>query len=304
MKLRIFFLALLCLLPGIGMVKAQDELAASLEVLSSGVEVLRVNTSNWLPVEVEAIVGVGDTIRTNATGSARITFFADGTDTELMPTTEYRIVEFAGDENSFNLSVEVLAGQTVQRLSKLLDANSSYDVNTPGMSMVARGTEFAVRVEANGRSGMLVSEGNVAASNPDADAEVPPGFGIRAAVDENLSDVVKARTFDELDAALDGCTAKLTTPDDVTINVRSGPSRDFPIIGGVTADTVTVLMGVTESSGWYRIAFEDGYGWILSSTAKVDDQCVGLRSFTDDFVEPNAAPSAESTPEATPAGNS
>src|SRR5512134_17597 len=87
---------------------AQDEYAATLEVLNAGVEVQRVNTVNPIAVEVEAIVGVGDIIRTDDTGQARITFFADGTDATLEPNTEYRIVKFQADDQDFQLTVEAL----------------------------------------------------------------------------------------------------------------------------------------------------------------------------------------------------
>ncbi|MBC8098851.1 MAG: FecR domain-containing protein, partial [Armatimonadetes bacterium] len=138
-------------------------LAATLEVLSEGVEVKRVDTANWLPVKVEAIVGVGDVIRTTATGRARITFFVDGTDTELLPDTEYSIIEFSGDDDTFTLSVEVLVGETTQRLGRILDATSRYDIKTPYMTLTARGTVFAVRVVEDEYAQMLVSEGMVQA---------------------------------------------------------------------------------------------------------------------------------------------
>lgn len=284
---------------------AQDvtELAATLEVLEGTVEVLRVNTANWLPVRLEAIVGVGDMIRTNETGRARITFFDNGTDAELLPNTTYKINRFEAVANSFTLEAEVIIGQTLQRLGRLLDANSNYTIRTPGMTLVARGTVFRIRVEQTQRSAMLVDEGVVDANNPVQSADVAAGFGIRADVDSPLSDVVRATTFEQLDAALDGCPATLTTPDDVTINVRVAPTRQSQIIGGVFAETITTLYGRTETTKWYRIKFNDGFGWILSSTAQIG-ACAGLRVFPDNFPgegvtdAPADTPPAETTPQA------
>lgn len=284
---------------------AQNELAATLEVLASGVDVLRVNTVNWIEVEIEAIVGVGDQIRTDATGRARITFFVDGVDTELLPNTQYRIGRFEGSEDSFTIEAEVIIGQTTQRLNRLLDANSKYEIDTPGMSMGARGTAFAVRVEENGRSAMLVSDGNVAAANDSETADVPPGFGIRAQSDQALSEVVQATTFAELDAALDGCGASLTAPDDVSLNVRLGPSREFEKVGTIEPAEIAVLIGTVQSGGWYRIAFRGGFGWILSSTANISEDCAGLRIFPEDhgpeditlFDAEQSVPPLETTPE-------
>lgn len=260
---------------------AQNELAATLEVLNAGVEVQRVNTLNWIPVSVEAIVGVGDRIRTDATGRARITFFADGVDTELLPDTVYRIQQFSGDDTQFTIQAEVLLGQTIQRLTRLLDAGSSYDITTPTMTLAARGTAFAIRVEEGGRAAMIVTEGTVNAAKDAATADVPPEFGIRA--DAELSDVVRATTFAELDAAIDGCTASVSTADDVSINVRVGASTAFPRVGTIDAREIDRFMGVTEAGAWYRINFRGGFGWILSSSAEIVGQCAGLRVFPDNF---------------------
>ena len=271
------------------MLFAQGELAATLEVINGGVEVRRVNTEQWISVQVEAIVGVGDTIRTDDTGRANIVYFADGTETELLPETEYSIDTFEGSEESFNLSVSVLGGQTIQRLNRLVDANSNYDVNTPGMGLVARGTEFRVRVEANGRGSMLVSEGNVDANAEGGTANVPPAFGIRSADGEPLSDVVRASSFETLDSALDGCTIDVSTPDDVRLNVRTGPDVAFARVGTVPADDVTLVLGTVEAGGWYRIEFRGGFGWVLSTSASLDDGCAGLRLFPVDHGPEDAS---------------
>ncbi len=276
---------------------AQDEFAASLEVLEPGVTVQRVNTGNPIAVAVEAIVGVGDIIRTDAVGSARITFFSDGTDVVLEPETEYRIVAFTVDAEDFNLLVEVLAGQALHRLKRVLGADSSYDVQTPGMTLAARGTEFAIRVESDGRSAMLVKEGTVAAATSDSTADVPLEFGIRAAVGDPLSEVVRASTFAALDSAIDGCSTTVTTPDDVSLNVRGGPSRTSTLLGTIFAEDVGLFYGVNETGGWYRIMFGDVYGWILSRTVSIQTGCAGLRVFPDTHTEDGISVEVTATPD-------
>lgn len=305
------WLWIVTLLAGVLGVRAQADLAATLEVLNSGVSVRRVNTANFITVSQEAIVGVGDVIRTDGTGRARITFFADGVETELLPNTEYVIDRFSGTEQAFQLSVSLVIGQTIQRLARLIDTESIYDVRTPGMTLVARGTEFAIRVETTGRSAMLVSEGQVETTQGEDSALVPPGFGIRAAVNEGLSDVVRATSFAELDAALDGCTVSLTTPDDVSLNVRQGPSASSALVGVVSASDITLAYGIVEGGRWYRIAYRGGFGWVLSSTATVAAGCAGLRVFPSDWQEDAESyttpaptfpilPPSVPTPEATP----
>lgn len=283
---RRFALLLFLMLPSsLTAQEAGNELAATMEVLRPGVEVLRVNTSNWIMINVEAIVGVGDRIRTNDTGQARITFFADGVDVVILPDTEYLIERFEGSSERFRIAARVLLGQTIQRIERLLDVNSIYDINTPGMSLTVRGTALAVRVEDTGRSSLLVSESVVAASAAGEMVEVPSGFGVRAAVNDALSDVVAATTFEELDAALDGCSATLQVTGDVRLNVRVGPGLDFPRVGTVEPATVTLLVGISEAGNWYRVPFQGGLGWLSASDVTLDPNCAGLRVFPNTQIE-------------------
>lgn len=277
-------LCALLLMMGLYPTQAQaPQLAAIMEVIAPGVEVQRVGTASWLTVNLEAIVGVGDEIRTDASGRARIIFFADGTDTELLPNTSYRIEEFEGAPNDFSLTVSVLAGNTLQRINRLADTQADYNVNTPGMEMVARGTAFAVRVEDDGRSAMLVSEGGVEAVKDDEAEQVPLGFGVRAAVDEELSDVVAATTFDQLDAALDGCAVQLQFAGDIRLNVRTAPSLEADRVGTIDPSEIDNFIGVNAANEWYRLPFREGFGWVqIGSNIRVLEGCAGFRVFPDD----------------------
>ena len=274
------------LLLGIAVTAQEADLAATLEVMSGEVEVLRTGTTNWIAVEVEAIVGVGDTIRTGEEGQVRITFFADGVDTVVLPNSEYAIHEFSGSPDSFRLTVEVLIGNTLQQIRRTLDVSSTYSVLTPGMTLSARGTEFAIRVEEDTlRSAMIVGEGMVDATDAGDADEVPQGFGVRSEVGVELSDVVKATTFPELDAALDGCISSFSTIDDLSVNVRLGPDTGYSRVGTVDAAEVERFTGTLENSNWYRIPFREHFGWILVSQSVIDPACAGLRIFPTDHVE-------------------
>jgi hypothetical protein len=304
-------------------VNAQGNLVASLEVLTPTVEVLRADTSNWVEVEAEALVSANDRIRTGSEGRARVTFFADGVDTEILPDTEYVINEFQGsDVNSYELSVTVVVGETLQRLERLIDSGSTYDVNTPNIALVARGTIFRVRVEAD-RSLLLVDEGAVEASQQDTLSDVSAGFGLRAEADTGLSEVVAATTYAQLDAGIDGCESSITITEDVSLNVRIGADARFPRIGNIQPVEITRLMGYTQEQPWFRIQFRDHFGWVRledEQFVQIDPACAGLRefpvghgpedpalfsSFGDvierDMIEAELEALQESTLEATPA---
>lgn len=266
---------------------AQENLAAVLEVLTAGVEVQAEGTANWLPIRSETIINVGDRIRTDDQGQARITFFADGTAIELDPASEVIIQEFAGNDQRFNLSLEVVGGIVKQQVNALTDDASTYEVITPGMSMAVRGTDFWVRVEDDGRSALLTRTGNVAASDEGDESPVAAGFGVRSGTDESLSDVVAATSFDELDAALDGCSAQASTNADVRLYVRLGPSRDLAQVGSIDPSVVVEIRGRTSDEEWYRIPYRDGFGWVNTTnvTFTIGTDCASVREYDDVPVE-------------------
>lgn len=289
LRIRLVLVGLLLLVtyaPLVAQVSAQDDLVAALEVLNAGVEVKRIDTVNWVPVRVETLIGPGDVIRTDDTGRARITFFTDGAQVDLEPGTEYRIVEFSGNEEEFTLTVEVLVGITRQQFERLVGQGSSYKVITPGAEMTVRGTDFSIRVEGDGRSSVLTHTGLVEAADAGEAAEVPPDYGLRAAVGARLSDVVPATTFEELDFALDGCPGSFTTDADVNLNVRLGPGIQFDRVGTIPPPNITNIIGVNESGGWYRIPFREGYGWVNSVAMAVDlDPVCALAVYPDNRIE-------------------
>ncbi|MCC7446566.1 MAG: SH3 domain-containing protein [Anaerolineae bacterium] len=292
-----------------------SELVASLENLGGSVAVKRFDSESWTGVNQESIVGVGDTIRTDATGHARITFFANGVETELLPASALRIDAFNGSAAQYELSITVIIGQTTQRVTKLLDSGSRYAVNSTGLELAVRGTVFAVRVEPSGRSATIVQNGLVKAANAGrsgsaANADIPAGYGVRAEAGKGLSEVVQARSFTELDAALDGCPAAITITDDAQLNVRSGPSQNFPRVGGLDNVHQLQVVGVTATTGWYRIPYRGGFAWVNPPALRTDRGCVGLRKFPDNWgpedtsrytgpdpnTNPPATPQATSTP--------
>ncbi|NDJ75443.1 MAG: SH3 domain-containing protein [Chloroflexi bacterium] len=266
---------------------AQSELVAALEVLDAGVEVFPYDTGSWVPINVETLVRAGDSIRTGETGRARVTFFADGTRVVLDPGTEITILEFEETDDGFSLRIEVVAGITEQQFRRLLDAGSSYEVVTPGAAMVVRGTDFSVRVEDDGRSSVITADGLVEASDRGQAAEVPPGFGLRSESGGPLSPVVPARSFEELDAALDGCPGAVETSADVLVNVRLGPGLDFERVGAIAPASIDMLLGVDPSGEWYRINFRGGFGWIYSAllTVGVTGVCDELPLYPEGYLE-------------------
>jgi len=285
-RLLSFTVCILCL-SGWRPARADAQLVASLDVLGPNVTMRRAGTDTFVNISKETLVGVGDTVRTSPTARARITFFANGTDTEVQPSSEIQIDDFSGTEDKFTISLTVVLGQTTQRIAKLLDSNSSYTINSTGLELAVRGTSFDVRVEPSGRSALIVKTGAVATKNTGApsatSAQVGPGFGVRAEAGKGLSDVVRASSFAQLDSALDGCGALISTAGDVRLNVRTGPGLGFARIGQLGNNFRQGVLGVTETTKWYRVVFKGGFGWVYAPALKLDATCPGLRTFPDTF---------------------
>jgi hypothetical protein len=268
----------------------ERKLVASLETLDGQVSVRRFDSQRFVTVRTESLVGVGDIVKTDATGRARITFFANGVDTDVLPNTEFRLDDFKGDEQRFTLAVTVLVGQTAHRVTQLLDAGSTYTINSTGLEMAVRGTTFLVRVEPSGRTATIVREGQVrtTASGTTNTANVGAGFGIRGEGGRSLSEVVPATSFAELDSSLDGCAGQISTFSDFRLNVRLGPGFNFVRVGNLDTGLRLQLYGETTSKVWYRIQFKGGFGWIYASAIALDPGCVKLREYPDDYAGEDA----------------
>jgi hypothetical protein len=285
-KLILLILLTACIVGFSGHVHADDNLVASLETLNDGVSVQRAGTLGFVAVKKETLVGVGDSIKTDSNGQARITFFANGTDTTVLPGTEFRIDSFSGSEDQYQLAVTVVVGQTESRVQKLLDSGSSYQINSSGMEMAVRGTVFAVRVEQSGRSATIVEQGLVktkSSGSASMNADIPAGYGVRTDKNKGLSDVVKAANFKQLDSALDGCGALIQTIGDVVLNVRLGPGLNFQRIGELETRRLEKVIGETETTQWYRIPYRGGFAWVFAPALKLDSGCPGLRQFSDSY---------------------
>jgi len=262
--------------------------AATLEVLDGGVEMRRTNTVQWLPVTTEGILAAGDSIRTDENGRARVVFFNDGTETLLEPNTEITLAEFQSDAQDFAIITTLHSGQTLHRLRRQLGADSRYDVTTGTTILGARGTVFAARQRLNGQLAVITLENTVHVAAPNNQTElVGAGFGARVEPDLTLSDVVRARTFAELDAALEGCEASAQIQRNRMMPVYTAPNSDATGIGAADPYALNRVYGVTESGAWFRITFNGGYGWVAVTPPirgmTIADDCAGVRLFPNDF---------------------
>ncbi len=290
MKRRLvgLLLLLLTLLLGSAARAQTGDLAAVLNVRHGGVTLRLAGTDTWFTVEKQAIISAGDRIATDASGRAQIVFPNTDIATDLDPNGTYQFDQFATTDTGLQLRLEAQSGFATQQVGISLTPGSRARLDLPKLSLFAtQFSNFSLRVEDDGRSSVIVHAGQVAAQVSNFSVLVRRGSGVRAEVSGQLSDVVRAATFAQLDSAIDGCPARLTTPDDESLNVRLSPNINSRQVGVIPADQIDRLYGKAATLPWYRIIFQGGYTWVMSSTATVDPSCAGLRLFPNDFGPEN-----------------
>lgn len=261
------------------------ERAARLRVTQRGVEVQRVNTSAFVRVQRETLVGVGDRVR-SGDGRGVLSFASNLLTVDLLAGAEVLIQRYEGEPAQTTLDVTVTAGFVRVRARQPLTEAQRVTVQTPAFTVrLIRGIT-AFRIETIRRSSVIVavdSQATVTSDTAAATVDVPAFYGVRAEPQQALSDVVVADSFEKLDAALDGCPSRIVLKDDVRLNVRLGASLDFPRIGGIDTNTPIQAMGVAASGGWYRIRYKGGFGWIRVPGLPFSTGCAGLRIFANGY---------------------
>lgn len=90
------------------------------------------------------------------------------------------------------------------------------------------------------------------------------------------------------------------------VNIRSGPSTTFPVIGQITGNTTAPVIGRLPDNTWYQVSPAGLVGWISATVVRLGGQCGGVPSVTltptpTSFVPPSATPFAPTaTPTLTP----
>jgi hypothetical protein len=136
-------------------VGAQVQRGATMTVLRGEVAVVRPDGSAVQPAPSGTTVDTGDQIRTLTRAGALITFFS-GTEIELGEATILEVREITRSGDQVNVSLEQVAGVTVNRIQTLA-AGSSYQIDAGGATAIVRGTTFALA------GPMPTSVGNVVA---------------------------------------------------------------------------------------------------------------------------------------------
>lgn len=268
-KQVLVFLLLLLLLTLQTVTRAQQPYAAVIEVLYPGVEIKRASTDEWLTLSAgaQAPLGSGDRLRTNTDGRALISF-STAAQTLLLPKSEYAVVRFEqNSDNSYDLEARLLQGRSIQRLLSV-EALADYQLNTEHLSVVQPTDLFAAQAELGLASAVIVGEGSVRLTAPDADITLAAGEGVQA--NPLPGEVIRLAVpyrFSFLSVTANVClgVVQATLPNMESVFVRVGPGEDYRGLGQISNSEKIAILGMIENGRRYLTPYLSGFGWVIAN---------------------------------------
>ncbi len=156
----ILVIAGLILIPSLTSSKTSYSEDTTLSIISGEVLIMEAGENTWKEAKDRMDIAAKDSVKTNADSYALITFF-DGSTTNIQPNSEITIneMELFEDTGSTIIRLGQRIGETWNRIEKLADFASKYEINTPAGTGTVKGTTIGLVVGSNGETTMKVFEG-------------------------------------------------------------------------------------------------------------------------------------------------
>ncbi len=236
-------LILALLIPLVGCGGGGEAVPCKVSSVSGDVQVVRSGSTASVEATKGMELAVGDTITTGANGSAKLTFFDDSV-MEIKANSEILVNELStATSGSTSISLMEQVGSTVNRVAKLVDSSSKYEVETPAAVAVVRGTTFDLVVEDDGETTVKSEEGSVDFSAAGVTVTVNKGFQSSASVGETPSTPSAIVTTTPTQAPSQTTAPTSPSTSGKTLGDIYGVGKD---IGDVKFDIVMTSPGVTE----------------------------------------------------------
>lgn len=262
---------------------AQDNISAVIVIDFEGAEIRRDNSDLWLPLPQNAIafIGAGDTIRTDGEGRVDV-LFNDDSHMLMLSNTEFTLNSFA--QNNDLLSFEgAVTGNAIIKASSDLPFES-FNLMLNDIEITQPAALMSIWSFTDATDVVTVAEGLATIINNGTEIDVPAESGFFAEEDRTESVAFDPEWHAAgLEASLYGCEGVVQTANNVGLLVRTGPGRGFQAMGTLDVSRKVFLMANTETTGWTRIQFLTGFGWIQSLA--VQSECTDLPVFSDDSPE-------------------
>ncbi len=172
-----FLLGVYFFLPPFSRPALSSPISITLTVISDDVFVQRQDSDSWERIdEKQATLEEGDWVKTSSEGRAVITFF-EGSSTAIEPGTIVCVQElFSTIEGSTTVKLNQQVGQTWNRVEKLFDPSSSFEVETSAAAAVVRGTLIGINAEEDGATAVKVFDGEANVTGQGQQVTVTTGW--------------------------------------------------------------------------------------------------------------------------------
>jgi hypothetical protein len=125
------------------------------------VSVQKQGSTEWTQAVSGMKLNEGDRVKTGGNSTTEVVFF-EGSVIEVKADSEIVLSKMtASGAGSTSVHINQVVGNTVNRVHKLIDSSSDYEVNTPAGSAVVRGTTFNSDVRNDGFTIIYCDEGTV-----------------------------------------------------------------------------------------------------------------------------------------------
>lgn len=226
----------------------------------------------------------GESLRTDETGVALITWLPDGTESVLGPGTKLTLEQFEGSrESRMDVALRLDSGQLQMGIGEMGAGGSAsaWRIAAPAFEARLFQGRFELRVSESGKSTLIVTEGRAEITRPDSDPLPVGAHEFVTAQPGELPAKAERLSLDGVEVALtDVCTGVTRA----NVNVRIAPSESSRRLGGLVEGQRFWVRAATEGHLWLQIYYRTGdddreahdYGWVYGPIAALDDHCDNL----------------------------
>lgn len=249
-------LTLALLMPLAGCGGGGPAVPCKISSISGDVQVLRSGSTEPVAATNGMELTAGDTITTGDNGSANLTFF-DGSIMEIKANSEIQVNELStASTGSTTVSLKETVGSTINRVAKLVDSSSRYEVDTPAAVAAVRGTIFDLLVQQNGDTTVKSEQGSVSFTASGVTVTVNQGFQSSASVGGTPSTPIVIVTPTPTPTSTHAQTPTPTQTPTATTTLTSGETLGDiygvgKSIGDVQYDQVMITSGQTQQMTYH-----------------------------------------------------
>ncbi|MFC1918276.1 FecR domain-containing protein, partial [Chloroflexota bacterium] len=148
----------------------------TLSTMIGNVELQSPDSNTWQMAENGMTLDAGSMIKTGPDSDAVLTFF-NGTTVKLEPGTVVEVKQLEGNQEDqpTQIVLKQSLGRTWSRVTKLVDPDSHYEIETLSAMAVVRGTQFITDVDETGTTRVQTIEGLVSVIAEGEEVYLPAG---------------------------------------------------------------------------------------------------------------------------------